>query len=122
VIRIVVMSIPIVFLDFDGVLSVELERPEAAGGPPGVTAYKFSPLLPEKMELLNELVRRAGARVVVSSSWRRGKDRHQMYAIMRKHGFQGPRYLEEWVCVDVTPVLDGILPGAGRGHEIACYR
>ena len=97
----------IVFLDIDGVISLELERP----GVNGATAYKFSGLDSTRIERLNEVVNATGAKVVVSSSWKKRRTAEQLHDYFVERGFEGE-------IIDVTPTLDGIGPGQGRGHEI----
>jgi hypothetical protein len=94
----------LLFLDFDGVLNSEpFYRVKASG---------VLPLDPAAVALLNELVRRARARVVVSSSWRLG--RRVTVASLRRTleevGFSGR-------VVGKTPEL----VGQPRGLEIQAY-
>lgn len=105
-------STRVIFLDFDGVLTLELERP----GVDGATAYKFSGLDPEKILLLNEVIARTGACVVVSSSWKRGRTASQLQGVLEHHGFRG-------AVIGTTPDLPGEAerPGSMRGHEIATW-
>lgn len=74
----------ILFLDFDGVLNSKLfydRRPS-----------KAVELDREAVEMLNELTRPGGpveAKVVVSSTWRIGKTREELQAILDEYGFKG---------------------------------
>lgn len=91
------MKSPIIFLDFDGVLNSEpflKHRPHC--------------LDPRAVAILNDLLRRSGAKIVVSSMWRmRG------LAQVRKD-LANVRCVGE--VIDVTPVLS-----TARGTEIATW-
>jgi hypothetical protein len=63
------------------------------------------------IEVLNGIVARTGAEVVVSSTWRYGKTVAELQEMLDAHGFAGR------VC-DKTPVG---APGATRGDEIAAW-
>lgn len=95
---------PILFLDVDGVLNCKrtfLQR--------GEPVWRIDA---EKVALLNEVARRTGCRVVVSSTWRKGAFRGPQgcRAILRARGVR-VRFPRDWR----TPgSLDGI-----RGGEIA---
>lgn len=97
-----------IFLDMDGVLTLELERP----GVNGATAYKFSSIDADRVALLNEIVRRTGADVVISSTWKH-RGALEMQRLLNLTGFMGE-------VVSVTPTLPGT-PGPVRGHEIAFW-
>ena len=88
-----------VFLDIDGVLA------------PIRTWDRYGDLDPACVEVLNEIVTRGEADVVVSSTWRYGKSVAELQAMLEAQGFTGR-------VVDKTPT--GI-PGAGRGDEIAAW-
>ena len=61
--------------------------------------------------MLNEIVARAGADVVVSSTWRYGKTVAELQEMLDARGFTGN-------VVDKTPAG---APGADRGEEIAAW-
>jgi hypothetical protein len=63
------------------------------------------------MQVLNEIVARSGAQVVVSSSLRFGKSVAELQQLLEDHGFTGQ-------VVDKTPT-NGI--GCIRGEEIAAW-
>jgi hypothetical protein len=63
------------------------------------------------VEVLNEIVTRGGADVVVSSTWRHGKTVAELQAMLDAEGFTGR-------VLDTTP---GDLHGATRGEEIAAW-
>ena len=89
----------VIFLDIDGVLA-PIRRWD-----------RYGDLDPACIQVLNEIVARGGADVVVSSTWRHGKTVAELQAILESQGFTG--------CVlDKTPTG---APGAGRGEEIAAW-
>ncbi|HEX2568852.1 MAG TPA: HAD domain-containing protein [Polyangia bacterium] len=99
----------IIFLDLDGVLvTARLLR--------RITAERESladALDSRAVALLNDLVARADARIVISSSWRELFNLDELTQLLGSAGLQGP-------ILDVTPIG---LPAAGaktavRGHEI----
>ena len=93
------MTRRVIFLDIDGVLA-PIRRWE-----------RYGDLDPACIQVLNEIVARGGADVVVSSTWRYGKTIAELQEILDAHGFTG--------CVlDKTPTG---APGAGRGEEIAAW-
>lgn len=53
----------IIFLDIDGVLNCKFTKKEI---------FWFAFVSPQKIELLKQLIERSGAKVVLSSTWRRG--------------------------------------------------
>jgi hypothetical protein len=94
----------IVFLDFDGVLNT-IDDPcwsQADAGNEGC-------LDPEKVRLVTDLVRRTGALVVLSTSWRLGFAQEELEEMLRRRGFEGG--------------FAGITPreGATRGEEIQAW-
>jgi hypothetical protein len=74
------MARPVIFLDMDGVLCTP--RAALALGDHGLLAV----LDPVSVAILNMLVRRSRAHVVMSSTWRLGHDRHSMECILRAGG------------------------------------
>src|SRR5215470_17542350 len=89
----------VIFLDIDGVLA------------PIRSWDRYSDLDPACIQVLNEIVARGGADVVVSSIWRHGKTVAELQLMLEAHGFTG--------CVrDKTP---SGAPGADRGAEIAAW-
>ncbi|SFM96894.1 HAD domain-containing protein [Methylobacterium pseudosasicola] len=95
---------PILFLDVDGVLNCKRTFTER-----GEPLWRVDA---DKVGLLNEVAKRTGCRVVVSSTWRKGKDRgpEGCRAILRARGVRVP-FARVWR----TPnSRDGI-----RGGEIA---
>ena len=88
-----------IFLDIDGVLA-PIRRWD-----------RYGDLDPACIQVLNEIVARGGADVVVSSTWRYGKTVTELQETLEAQGFTG--------CVlDKTPTG---APGADRGEEIAAW-
>lgn len=93
------MTRRVVFLDFDGVVA-PIRRWD-----------RYEDLDPACVQVLNEIVARAGADVVVSSTHRHGKTLAELQKILDEAGFTG-------CVVDKTPTGP---PGADRGDEIAAW-
>ena len=89
----------IIFLDIDGVLA-PIRRWD-----------RYGELDPGCIQVLNDIVTRAGADVVVSSTWRYGKSVAELQATLESQGFAGS-------VVDTTPTG---APGSDRGEEIAAW-
>ena len=93
------MTCRVIFRDIDGVLA------------PITRWDRYGELDPACIQVLNEIVARAGADVVVSSTWRYGKTAPELQKLLEVEGFTG--------CVlDTTPIG---APGANRGEEIAAW-
>ncbi len=93
------MTRRVIFLDIDGVLA-PIRRWD-----------RYGDLDPGCIQVLNEIVARGGADVVISSTWRHGKTVAELQTILESQGFTG--------CVlDKTPTG---APGAGREAEIAAW-
>jgi HAD domain in Swiss Army Knife RNA repair proteins len=86
----------VVFLDIDGVLA-PIRRWD-----------RYGDLDSACIRVLNDIVERGGADVVVSSTWRYGKTVAELQAMLDAEGFTGR-------------VLDKTPPGADRGEEIASW-
>jgi hypothetical protein len=89
----------VIFLDVDGVLA-PIRRWD-----------RYWDLDPACIQVLNEIVARAGADVVVSSTQRHGKTVAELQEILHAGGFTG-------CVVDKTPTG---APGTDRGGEIAAW-
>jgi Swiss Army Knife RNA repair-like protein len=74
----------VIFLDIDGVLA------------PIQGSDRYGDLEPACIQVLNEIVVRSGADVVVASSWRYGKTVAELQEMLDAHGFTG-------CVVDKTP-------------------
>ena len=93
------MTRRVIFLDIDGVLA-PIRRWD-----------RYGDLNPACIQVLNEIMARAGADVVVSSTWRHGKTTPELQELLEAQGFTG--------CVlDKTPTCAS---GADRGEEIAAW-
>ena len=88
-----------IFLDIDGVLA------------PIRSWDRYGDLDPACIQVLNEIVARGQADVVVSSTWRYGKTVAELQAVLEAHGFTGR-------VLDKTPTGT---PGVNRGEEIAAW-
>lgn len=107
----------VVFLDFDGVLNANggaEPYPLPAPLPSDVEARDAGDIDPAKVAWLNELVVRANAKVVVSSTWRNRLSVAQLRALLAYRGFVGE-------LIDGTPTLWRDADGRRlvRGDEIA---
>jgi len=89
----------VIFLDIDGVLA-PIRRWD-----------RYGDLDPACIRVLNDIVARVGADIVVSSTWRYGKTVAELQAMLEAQGFAGR-------VVDMTPTG---APGSGRGDEIAAW-
>lgn len=89
----------VVFLDIDGVLA-PIRRWD-----------RYGDLDPACIQVLNEIVARGFADVVVSSTWRHGKTVAELQEILEAEGFTG-------FVLDKTPTG---APGADRAEEIAAW-
>ena len=89
----------VIFLDIDGVLA------------PIVRWDRYGDVNPACVEVLNEIVRRGGAEVVISSTWRHGKSVAELQEMLQAQGFTGS-------VLDATPAG---APGTVRGDEIAAW-
>jgi len=89
----------VIFLDIDGVLA-PIRRWD-----------RYEDLDPACVQVLNEIVARGSADVVVSSTWRHGKTVAELQAMLDAQGFTGR-------VLDKTP---SDLPGADRGDEISAW-
>lgn len=106
----------VIFLDFDGVLNSVLyakteEYQTHAGGASwhSVDSLKWWSygLDATRVELLNQLVERTGAKVVISSSWRLGATQEWLVQVLVSRGFRGevvgvtPAYGDEPRCKEI---------------------
>ena len=100
----------LIFLDFDGVLNSKAHARHLGVFVRGVAdlplIYRFDR---RAVRLLNELISLTGARVVISSWWRRRYTTRQIEEALKQCGFVGE-------IVGSTPVLN-----APRGREIQIY-
>lgn len=103
----------VLFLDFDGVLNGELFlRHQRNHLPPGATARLFDP---DNLAALDHLcVRLDIADIVVTSTWRLGRSREQLRAMLASEGFPRAERI-----IDATPDFGGGLHA--RPAEIASW-
>ena len=87
----------VIFLDIDGVLNCQQAyingSCEYVDGP----GFKYQKFYPPSKELLNKLIEETGAKVVISSSWRKD-GLHRMQEIWKAEGMLGE-------VIDTTPSL-----------------
>jgi hypothetical protein len=102
----------VLFLDFDGVLVHE----GYAGEQGGEELWSECDIDPEAVALLDALCARAGADVVISSTWRRTFSLDELRGMLERRGFRG-------AVVGVTPSLYRSPEGARleRGDEIQAW-
>jgi Swiss Army Knife RNA repair-like protein len=93
------MSERVIFLDIDGVLAPIREWD------------RYGDLDRACIELLNEIVARSGADVVISSTYRHNRTVDELQAMLRAEGFAG----------SVRDKIPSDLRGATRGEEIAAW-
>ncbi len=100
-----------IFLDFDGVLN---SRRYAFANPLALKAWFGDRLVLDRqaMEILNEILRQSGARVVISSAWRKRYNLDQLREKLRRGGMAATERV-----VSMTPNF-GERP---RGHEIYAW-
>jgi len=103
--------VKIIFLDIDGVLNghqyAKKDQVSSRTGKLQAPTGIFG-IVPSRVALLNQIVERTGAKVVVSSTWRRmPMPVIALQAWLDVAGFRGQ-------VIATTPILDG----EGRGREI----
>jgi len=96
----------IIFLDIDGVLNSQLYY--VNGGKRGGENEIDS----KAVGYLNNLIEESGAKVVISSTWRRGRTIEELQQILNNAGFKGE-------IIGKTPALDGKY--SLRGNEIRAW-
>lgn len=69
---------------------------------------------PISVSYLNQLIKETGAKVVISSTWRKLYAVEQLRALLGKHGFTGE-------IIDVTPDFSGSKCESLRGNEILSW-
>lgn len=95
----------LIFLDVDGVLNRRCSWWRNS-----IRRPRGSHIDPECVRVLNDLIERSGAEIVLSSSWRLGKSRMECVSMLRKFGVRGR-------LAGMTPRLHHLQ----RGDEIAAY-
>jgi hypothetical protein len=104
------MSQRVVFLDFDGVLNGERFRQACNQDPALNLASGSFGIDARAIALLNRIVARTSAKLVVSSSWRRQRSLLHLREELSERGLKGH-------VLDVTPLAGGL----GRGGEIRAW-
>lgn len=100
----------VIFLDIDGVLNHNLYYEKINYDK---SDYPYSKFDPEKIELLNTLIKNTGAKIIISSTWRKNTQKEELEKIMQKRGFK-------YTILDFTPKLsyNGNYGAVPRGCEI----
>jgi hypothetical protein len=96
-----------IFLDFDGVLNSDAYYTKSE------KARTIGDVDPRAISCLNDLVSRSGAKVVISSNWRRNMSLGELREVLVKKGFKHPNKV-----VAKTPDLGD---DAVRGYEILAF-
>ena len=95
----------IIFLDIDGVLNSSSSCDRAVLRN---SVFRDNPD-PEHIKWLNLIIEKSGAKVVISSTWRKNCSSSVMWRLLDLQGFKGE-------VISRTPELDDI-----RGNEIRCW-
>jgi len=103
----------VIFLDIDGVLNHNLYYEKINYDK---SDYPYSKFDPEKIELLNTLIKNTGAKIIISSTWRKNTQKEELEKIMQKRGFK-------YTILDFTPKLsyNGNYGAVPRGCEIQVW-
>lgn len=104
----------IVFLDFDGVIATKTSYANAKLKPQGLGIDPLDLLVPELVDNVNELCTRAGADVVISSSWRNLYHLDQLRDWLKRAGLQAN-------VIGATPNLFWTDLPSTRGLEIKVW-
>ena len=120
------MSLRLIFLDFDGVLNSEAWRENRGPRDPAIDIatldnnerYALRSLDPAAVQVLETIVRRLDARVVVSSSWRLDFTVPQLNWLLAYHGFSD---VVLGATPDSTRWPHGTAGSRTRGGEIAVW-
>jgi hypothetical protein len=107
----------LIFLDFDGVLNDAgtWARHQMAHGEKASFSFMTENVDPLHIPPLNEIIAKSGAKVVVSSVWRMGRQLVQLREILGRAGFEGH-------VIGKTPVLyDRSGDSVPRGKEIQAF-
>lgn len=105
----------VLFLDFDGVLNNQdflMAACQEHKGRRGETEFWVAMIDPECVERLNGVVRRTGCAVVISSSWRIGRNRQDLQHYLDLTGFK-------YSVLGCTPSIGKA--GRIRGDEIQLW-
>ena len=102
----------IIFLDIDGVLNGQefMESIDFSDNTFPEQEFWSTQIDPDAVKILNELIQKSSAKVVISSSWRLGHSPEEMAEILETKGFVGE-------VIGETPVMRGFT----RGEEIQTF-
>jgi len=100
----------VVFLDFDGVLTRETDP-----GPP----QRFTGLQPDLVELLNQILERTGALVVITTAWRFHYGAKALQVLLEQTGFRGK--VVGTCMAFLANLVDHHQSWQYREHEIAAW-
>lgn len=98
----------IIFLDIDGVMNCE-DFYHSSRYIRDIKSYPISEIDPFRVEILNDIIQKTNAKIVISSSWRHGRTIEEMRNIMNEVGFKGE-------IIDFTPSCSCRM--CVRGNEI----
>ena len=101
----------IIFLDFDGVLNHQAFYIKRHAAGKSNEDHPYSEFCPEAMENLNDLIEQTGAKIVVSSTWRKGETVESLRNLLNTVGFKGE-------IIGKTPDLRNLGDSIFRGNEI----
>ncbi len=80
----------IIFLDFDGVLNHEIfYQKRMDDGMENYPPYPLCEIDPKNIQVLNFIIEKTGAKIVISSTWRHGRTIEELQNILNYHGFEG---------------------------------
>jgi hypothetical protein len=104
----------LIFLDVDGVLNHrDTKHCVSIGGDDA--AHGFTGMSTECVQVLHGLVRKTGAQLVLSSTWRKAPGLNATSRVLLRRGFKLPAG-ERRVFIGETPQLN-----LARGHEIQAW-
>lgn len=111
----------IIFLDIDGVLNHSLwyQAEEPLKKTASHSEYELSMIDGSKVLLLNSLIEETGAKIVISSSWRKNHTKEELQSLLDCKGFKGE-------IIGLTPVLyftglENYNYSVPRGNEIKAW-
>jgi hypothetical protein len=112
------MRKPTLFLDFDGVLNslswIRGRDRQAVSH----FEWKCAQLDPACIELIDDVIERAGCQVVVSSSWRLGNTVRELQVMLRRVGMRNATALVDRTPHEYRDPESGIYTGEQRGGQI----
>lgn len=110
----------LIFLDIDGVLNHQLWfNAQSITNRFNVAEYHSSMLDPARVEILNYIIFKTNAKVVVSSSWRKTHTKEKLQSLLEGRGFKG-EIIGTTPCLSFSGVL-GYNYSVPRGNEIKAW-